>query len=304
MLSSLFVTLGLFLLGDGVGVRALPTRHSYKRTLTDVSATEVTDLTPFGQFSRAAYCNVDLSFSCGDACNALPGFQVEAFGGDGDANPRFFVGFWPTQNTAVVVHEGTDPTKLFSVLNDVKVVQIPLNTTLFPGAPSNLEVHDGFADAHAFSAAPVLAAVKSIFAAHSISSVTVVGHSLGGAIATLDSVFLKMNLPASTTIKTVVHGCPRVGNQAFADFIDANFNDFTRITHQSDPIPVVPGRFLGFHHPSGEIHIEDNDSFVACSGQDNPDPQCSTGAVSNVLFSNILDHLGPYNGVSMGTVFC
>lgn len=35
----------------------------------------------------------------------------------------------------------------------------------------------------------------------------------------------------------------------------------------SDIIPIVPGKFLGFYHPDGEIHIlSTSGNAVACSG--------------------------------------
>lgn len=73
---------------------------------------------------------------------------------------------------------------------------------------------------------------------------------------------------------------------------------------QQDLVPIVPGRFLGYHHISGEIHIQDNGAWLACSGQDNTDAKCSTGDVGNILEGSIIDHLGPYNGVWMGTLYC
>ncbi|KAF8309362.1 alpha/beta-hydrolase [Clavulina sp. PMI_390] len=238
------------------------------------------------------------------ACDALPGFEVQAYGGDGDAVPRWFVGYWPTENTAVVSHEGTDPTQFLSLLNDAEADLTTLDSTLFPGLSSSIEVHDGFATAQAASATAVLAAVKAVFSAKGISSVTLAGHSLGSAISSIDAIYLKLNLPSSTTFKSVLHGTPRVGNQAFADYMDANFSDYTRITHNLDPIPIVPGRFLGYVHASGEDHIESDNSWEHCDGQDNTSTECSTGAVPNIFDGNIVDHLGPYNGIWIGTLYC
>ncbi|KAG8926825.1 hypothetical protein FRC02_008636 [Tulasnella sp. 418] len=78
----------------------------------------------------------------------------------------------------------------------------------------------------------------------------------------------------------------------------------TRINNDSDPIPIVPGRGLGFAHPDGEIHINDDLSWNACSGQDNTDESCSTGHVDNIFIGNIIDHLGSYNGVWIGSIYC
>jgi hypothetical protein len=92
----------------------------------------------------------------------------------------------------------------------------------------------------------------------------------------------------------------QVGNQAFADHIDGANGHLTHINNKKDPIPILPGRFLGFHHSSGEIHIEDSNAWDNCPGQDNPSTLCSTGDVANVFEGKLLDHHGPYHGVMMG----
>ena len=136
----------------------------------------------------------------------------------------------------------------------------------------------------------------------------VTGHSLGAALALLDSVYLSLHLPAGTRLSVVGYGMPRVGNSAFADYVDAMVSasataTVTHINNKKDPIPIVPGRFMGFAHPAGEVHIQDNsgNSWVSCPGHDNPSQLCSVGDVPNLIRSNILDHLGPYDdGIFMG----
>ena len=94
------------------------------------------------------------------------------------------------------------------------------------------------------------------------------GHSLGGAIAELDTLMFTLNLP-SATVKGVTYGAPRVGNPAFANFFDSKVKVFTRVDNRDDLVPIVPGRFLGFEHPSGQVHIISDGNAVACSGQEN-----------------------------------
>jgi hypothetical protein len=68
----------------------------------------------------------------------------------------------------------------------------------------------------------------------------------------------------------------------------------------------VPGRFLGFQHPSGEVHMIAPGHAVACPGEDDAtDSQCQIESVPNIFESDIIDHLGPYEGdVWIGTPFC
>ena len=159
------------------------------------------------------------------------------------------------------------------------------------------------------TAPTILAAVLALFKQHSASSVVVTGHSLGAALALLDSVYLQLHLPAGTRVDMVGYGMPRVGNRAFAEYVDAMHSadsvkvTVTHINNKKDPIPIVPGRFMGFAHPTGEVHIQDDSSraWVACPGQDNPSRLCSVGGVRNLVQSNLLDHMGPYDdGIFMG----
>ena len=107
----------------------------------------------------------------------------------------------------------------------------------------------------------------------------------GAALALLDSVYLPLHLPSTIQFTTVCYGLPRVsfiypgyisitvrlttlnqvGNQDFANYVDAHLS-LTHINNKEDPIPIVPGMFLGYVHPSGEVHIQDSGSWDACPG--------------------------------------
>ena len=41
----------------------------------------------------------------------------------------------------------------------------------------------------------------------------------------------------------------------------------TTIKYSTDIVPIVPGRFLGFQHPHGEVHILSPGHAVSCSGE-------------------------------------
>jgi hypothetical protein len=78
---------------------------------------------------------------------------------------------------------------------------------------------------------------------------------------------MKLNLPMGTTVRGVTFGTPRVGNTAWATFFDSQIANFTRMNNKHDPVPIVPGRLLGFRHPRGEIHIELDGRAVSCPGK-------------------------------------
>jgi len=280
---------------------------------TAVSNTTVTaDFLRPALFSRVAYCSSSAvqSFDCGEPCQALgSGVDVLQVGGNDGTVPMYFIAHDTSTNSIVVAHQGTDPSNLLSLLNDAELALVDLNTTTFPAASGKgIQVHDGFQDTFERTSAGVLSGVQSAIASTGATNVLVTGHSLGAAVATLDAMMLIENLDPSIQMTTSVFGLPRVGDQAWADFVDASLGTtLSHITNQNDPVPTVPPEFLGFVQPSQEFHITGVNSagqatgIVACPGQDNEN--CSTG--NNVLDSSISNHLGPYfDDISFGAAAC
>ncbi|ESK95718.1 hypothetical protein Moror_12502 [Moniliophthora roreri MCA 2997] len=229
------------------------------------------------QFSRVAYCssNAVTSWQCGPPCDSIgKGVTVIQAGGDDGLVPMYFVAHDPASNTIVVAHQGTEPSNFLSVLNDAQFLLVDLNTTRFTAAEGKgIEVHDGFQKTFERTADGVLEGVQKGLDSFGSSKVLVTGHSLGASIASLDAMMLKEKLDPSVEITTTVFGLPRVGNQEWADFVDVTLgSSFTHITNQDDPVPIVPPRFLGYQHPSNEVHIKAVDNagqatdVVACPG--------------------------------------
>jgi len=261
-------------------------------------------------FSRVAYCDSQQTqaLTCGTPCDAIKGTNILQVGGDGDATPRFFIASDPQSQSVVVAHQGTDPTEFLSLLNDAEVAQVAMDSARFPQAASGTLVHDGFQDTQNRTSSVVLSAVQSALQSTGFTRVLTTGHSLGAAVATLDALMLKMALPSNIEVDSVVFGLPRVGNQPFADMVDAMFPTFTHVTNQNDPIPIVPPHTLNFQQPSGEAHINSVDSssgnanMVSCPDQENDN--CSDKNLIADPFG-ITNHLGPYfSGISFGGSAC
>ncbi|KAF9485578.1 lipase class 3 family protein [Pholiota conissans] len=298
--SVLFTLLEISLLS--INAAGTPIRR--QAAFSTLSPVQIAAFKPFTFYASTAYCQPSkiLSWTCGANCNANPTFKPVASGGNGVNVQFWYVGYDPTLKTVIVGHQGTDPSKVVPLLTDAKVALRPLSSSLFPGVPSTIKVHDGFANEHAKTATAVLAAVKKALQQSKFNKVTLVGHSLGknlgGALSLLESVYLPLFLP-TVTFRMIGYGTPRVGNQAFATYIDQHVN-LDRVNNLDDVVPILPGRFLGFHHPSGEKHIQPNKSWIVCLGDDNTDDRCSTGDVGNIFEGDVSDHDGPYDGVTMG----
>ncbi|KAF9466202.1 lipase class 3 family protein [Collybia nuda] len=287
-----------FLLG-ALLVDATPILEA-RQSFSTLSTAEIAAFKPFTFYASTAYCQPaqTLAWTCGANCDANPTFKPIASGGDGTAVQFWYVGVDPTLKTIVVGHQGTNPEKIMPLITDADLFLDHLDPTLFPGIDAGIEVHNGFAKEHAKTATQVLSAVQTGLATSGLNDVTIVGHSLGAALALLDGVYLPLNLP-NVNFKTIGYGMPRVGNQAFANYVDAHVT-LSHVNNLQDVVPTLPGRFLGFHHPQGEKHIQEDLSWVSCPGQDNTDGRCTTGDVKNIFEGNIKDHSGPYDGVTMG----
>ena len=80
-----------------------------------------------------------------------------------------------------------------------------------------------------------------------------VGHSLGGAIATLAAADLKKR---GTPADLYTYGAPRIGGTATSNFItNQGLGSISRVTHLNDPVPRLPPVALGFAHISPEYYI-------------------------------------------------
>ncbi|PCH44540.1 lipase [Wolfiporia cocos MD-104 SS10] len=283
------------------GVHASPAARSISGAITVLSPEQIDAFEPYTWYASTGYCNnsATLAWDCGADCDANPSFKPVASGGDGDGTQYWFVGYDPVLDTVIVSHQGTDPEEILPLLTDADIILVELDSDLFPGISSDIQVAQGFSDAQEETATDVLAAVQTTISTYGTSQVTMVGHSLGAAISILDAVYLPLHIP-DASFTYIGYGLPRVGNQEFANYVDASAVSVTHINNKEDPIPICPGMFLGYVHPSGEVHIEDSGEWAACPGQDNPSMQCIVGDVPDVSDGDLSDHDGPYGGVEMG----
>ena len=68
----------------------------------------------------------------------------------------------------------SDHTTSLSALTDVDIVQDNLNPSLFPGVPSTVLIHSGFAQAQALVAPAILTETRRLISTKGASTVTLV----------------------------------------------------------------------------------------------------------------------------------
>jgi hypothetical protein len=118
------------------------------------------------------------------------------------------------------------------------------------------KIHSGFISAYEEISNQVLEKYESLRKRYKGYKTILTGHSMGGALATIASVYLKKE---GLDFDLYTFGSPRVGNQEFAEFVNniLKGNNF-RVTFKEDPVAVVPPRFIGYHHAGTEIHFYDH----------------------------------------------
>ncbi|KAK7408151.1 hypothetical protein QQX98_009680 [Neonectria punicea] len=152
---------------------------------------------------------------------------------------------------------------------------------------TNCTVHMGFLDSWKSARSLVIPELQRLREQYPSYPIQLVGHSLGGAVACLAALELKVSLGWEDVVVTTF-GEPRVGNPGLARFVDEVFHlggqeelegrSYRRVTHEDDPVPLLPLSEWGYKSHAGEIYIAkkdlspSEDDVYVCVGDD--DPRC------------------------------
>lgn len=161
-------------------------------------------------------------------------------------------------------------------------------------------VHAGFMQAWTEARQIILPVLKDLIQRYPEYRLSLVGHSLGGAVAALAA--LEVNTkgwkPQLTTF-----GEPRIGNDKFVEYLDERlitqaaggevvegesrvWESYRRVTHVNDPVPLLPLTEWGYRMHAGEVYISkpnlspDIKDLWFCDGDE--DPNCIAGAEPSV----------------------
>ncbi|MGA7935599.1 MAG: lipase family protein [Kovacikia sp.] len=128
----------------------------------------------------------------------------------------------------------------------------------YPGdSSSGALMHRGFVKAY-FS---VRDKIHEYIRTHEISIVTLTGHSLGGALATLCAVDIQYNFASKVSIEIYTFGAPKVGNDGFRDSFNKRVPNSYRFVHGMDIVPEIPRWWQGYRAVDQEVRIGQRFSF-------------------------------------------
>jgi triacylglycerol lipase len=113
-------------------------------------------------------------------------------------------------------------------------------------------VHLGFEQMWRRVRASVLHGLRQVPAG---ARITLVGHSLGGAMATLGAADIKRNLGKDVRVDLWTIGCPRIGLVRFRNNFNSLIPDSVRVVNQGDVVPHVPSLLQLFAHVGKEVDV-------------------------------------------------
>lgn len=111
---------------------------------------------------------------------------------------------------------------------------------------TDVRFHQGFMDAYFAIRKPLLEAIKQ----YPDYSLTITGHSLGGAIATIAALDLQYNITQHTgqAIALYTFGAPRVGNPALINSFRQRVPRSYRFVYGWDIVTRTPRQWQGYDH--------------------------------------------------------
>ncbi|KAG5495117.1 hypothetical protein JKF63_02170 [Porcisia hertigi] len=260
------------------------------------------------KYSRVSYCSQQTvaKWSCGPACDAVPGYQTREFFFSQKRDAFGYAGVDTTNQQIVVAFRGTN-----GAMNwwyNLLYTRIPYTTVRSCGAKCS--VHFGFYAMYLSVRPKVMRLVLGLLAQYPGYEVLVTGHSLGGALAVLAAVDLQghslggalavlaavdlqdqLNGMSQSTKPVALYtfGAPRVGDKHFAAWTAKILakGPHYRITHARDPVPHLPPKGFGFLHAPTEVFFRtsESSSMLICDDSSTAESR----RCSNKLLSWVVD---------------
>lgn len=116
---------------------------------------------------------------------------------------------------------------------------------------SGAKMHKGFVNAYL----SVRDRIHEYLKNNPVSNVTVTGHSLGGAIASLCAVDIQYNFGNKVNIDIYTFGAPRVGNDGFRESFNQRVPNSFRFVYGMDIVPALPRPWQGYRHVDTEYRL-------------------------------------------------
>jgi hypothetical protein len=222
-------------------------------------------------FSYAAYCSANLETWTCDPCQGLgPNVHFISVIENPAYDTKGFFAVDDSRQEIILTFRGT-----FNIPNlamDLNLLQV--NPTDNPLSP--IRVASGFLSMTQSLYPQVIGALTNITTTYPTYKVVLTGHSLGGAQAAHTLFLFKQNdVFLDKAFELYTYGQPRLGNIAFANYINALPIPVARVTNRADIFPhLAYPAILNYIHYGNEVFIKDG-LVRNCSNVRYEDPTCS-----------------------------
>ncbi|KAJ9060191.1 hypothetical protein DSO57_1033499 [Entomophthora muscae] len=234
--------------------------------------------------SAATYCSDGALrlWTC-KHCRALERVELVAVADDLLTGGKAYVAVDHALKTIVVAFRGSSNIRNWVMDFNIGMVDLDVGD-----GTKGIRVHQGFLQYSNAIGAKIIPTVRTLVSKHKNYTITITGHSLGGAVSSLSSLMLKrqLNIPWSS-IKLVTFGQPRVGNEAFANWMNRQASTHLRVVNNRDKVPHVPPYTMGYAHHHREIFLVGK-TIKSCTSLELEDATCSN---SRVPLLSTLDHI-------------
>jgi hypothetical protein len=229
----------------------------------------------------AAYCGKD-KYSTMVLTGPAKGFVVSGIIYDKPTDLEGFIGYLDSTKSIHIALRGSS--SILNWLDDFEVRQVPYKT--WSDCENECKVHNGFYKAALGLSNDTISQVKLLQVSNPTYKIYINSHSLGALVSDL----LSMEL-LKEQIETNIYGYgkPRVGNKAYAEFVNSKNTEHYRFTHNKDIVPHVPPiKGLGYYHSCQEIYEDETGEIKLCSQTKCEDKTC--GNQYSLSQTNINDH--------------
>ena len=161
------------------------------------------------------------------------------------------------QDTITVCFRGTE--SYTDILIDLKILQVKF---VIPGIENEdyPQVHSGFNQQFESVKQRIQLKIDELLDINDKHNknkkVIFTGHSLGGALATLSSLYFKITNP-KLDISCITFGSPRVGDFKFVKLYEKYIKESHRYVNDNDPVPCIPTSWR-FQHVPGLIWLNED----------------------------------------------
>lgn len=119
------------------------------------------------------------------------------------------------------------------------------------------KIHKGFWNAWLEARENVLPVFEKATSDNPTYRPIIVGHSLGGAIATIAAGEIRrLSDRLLKDIELYTFGAPRIGQASLVDFLSKQSDKSYRVTSMNDPVPMLPPQIFKYLHTSPEYWIK------------------------------------------------